>query len=485
MTKVRTPILILLTCALGCERDLLLKAGDSGVSEEIADASADAGSAADAEAVADAGPVPRGSSWAKSLAELGDSTSVAIDSRGNVLVGGMFAGTVDFGSGPRTPPGMPNVNFWSPYVAKYSPDGALVWVLTFQGFTLNQDGRGVRLAVTPDDGVVLSGAYHGALDLGKGPLPFDGDSFDLFLAKFDRDGTPLWSRGFPAPAYQGPSDVVADSQGSIWLTGVFKGSVDLGTGPLVQRPSAHGGDFFVAKFGADGQTLLATRFGGDGDDSSYGLGLAPDDGVVVVGGFSAELDLGAAGKLTAADGFAYDGFVLRLGPTGEVRWGKSIGGDANRKVATAAAFDHQGEVLVSGVFAGSLSSLGEPALVSSGPGMESFAVKLSGEGEPRWKVGLGDVVSSTALIRRPFAVDALDRLHYWTRNDPEPVLRRTLLGPDGAILMEDARTSGAQVASVAVSDDAYVLCGTAQGSLGFEVPESPANGRLFVARILR
>lgn len=478
MRNVRLSALLLLTLALACERDLLLKAGDSGLAQEILDSGADAGFALDA------GPVARGSSWAKSLAESGDSTSVAIDSRGNVLVGGMFGGTVDFGGGPRTPPGPPSMNFWSPYVAKYSPEGALIWVLTFEGFTLNQDGRGVRLAVTPDDGVVLTGAYHGALDLGRGPLPFDRDSFDLFVAKFDRDGTPLWSRGFPAPSYQGPSDIVADSQGSIWLTGVFRGEVDLGTGPLVARPSAQGGDFFVAKFGAGGHTVLASSFGGDGDDSSYGLALAPDDGVVVVGGYSSELDLGAAGKLSAEENFAYDGFILRLGPAGDVRWGRSVSGDQNRKLATAAAFDHQGDLVIAGVFAGSLSSLGEPALVASGPAMESFAVKLSGAGEPKWKVALGDVVRSS-FASHPLGIDALDRIHYFTRAEPTPVLRRTVLGPDGVVLMEEAHASGAQVSAVALSDDAYVLCGAAAGSLGFEVPEMPANGRLFIARLLR
>jgi|HubBroStandDraft_6_1064221.scaffolds.fasta_scaffold4826061_1 hypothetical protein len=72
---------------------------------------------------------------------------------------------------------------------------------------------------------------------------------DVFLAKFDPDGKPLWGERFGDSMDQEGMAVATTVDGSVYdivIVGNFDGSIDLGKGPLT---SQGGSDFFVAKLG--------------------------------------------------------------------------------------------------------------------------------------------------------------------------------------------------------------------------------------------
>ncbi|MEO7936756.1 MAG: SBBP repeat-containing protein [Dokdonella sp.] len=77
-----------------------------------------------------------------------------------------------------------------------------------------------------------------------------------------------------------------------------------------------GSEGFVARFSADLRTLLAaTYFGGNGQDTAYGVALDPSTGDVFIVGYSNSATLpGIAGAAQSIPGGGFDAFVARLSP---------------------------------------------------------------------------------------------------------------------------------------------------------------------------
>jgi hypothetical protein len=88
--------------------------------------------------------------------------------------------------------------------------------------------------------------------VGGGPLTSKDTTLDIFVAKYDAEGTHLWSRAFgsSAPGEQGWG-ASADGFGNVFITGEFNGIVDFGGGPIPNQSL----DVFLAKYGCPLLTL--------------------------------------------------------------------------------------------------------------------------------------------------------------------------------------------------------------------------------------
>ncbi len=119
--------------------------------------------------------------WAKHFGGTYDfvncGMSVATDGDGNVVVGGIFEGNADFGTGVlSTANGTDDA-----FLAKYTAAGAVLWAKRF--------GTGGIEYVTgaatdpTDDSVVATGAFNGIINLGTGNM-LPAGSYDVFLGRF-------------------------------------------------------------------------------------------------------------------------------------------------------------------------------------------------------------------------------------------------------------------------------------------------------------
>jgi hypothetical protein len=97
-----------------------------------------------------------------------------VDAAGRVLVAGRARGTVDFGGGPLSSGGN-----WDVFVLALTPDGDHIWSLV-AGDAAVQGAWGI--AADPTGGVLVTGDFEGALDLGAGPMTSAGGT-DVFVAK--------------------------------------------------------------------------------------------------------------------------------------------------------------------------------------------------------------------------------------------------------------------------------------------------------------
>jgi hypothetical protein len=326
--------------------------------------------------------------WSRRYGAGGDDLAqgVAVDGDDNVIVAGVFAGTVDFGGGALQSAGSTDA-----FVVKLSATGEHRWSARFGGPGEDPDAT---VAVAPDGDVVLAGACQDGIDLGGGPLPSLG-ARDWFVGRFSPDGVHRWSHRFGGASDDSVGGVAVAPDGGVALAGAFAGSIDLGGGPL---DSAGGEDIGVVLLDAAGQHSWSRRFGGVGNDAAAGVAVGPDGAVVLAGSFSGVVDFGDGPTDT---GGGQDGFLLQLAADATFGWVVTFGG-AGSAQAFGAAVDGRGRVVVGGAFSGSLA-LGAEVVASAGAS-DGFVASYAADGAHRWSRRLGgtgdDLVEAVAVDRR-------------------------------------------------------------------------------------
>ncbi len=346
--------------------------------------------------------------WLRRPGGVGRDTArdVAIDANGNALVTGFFRDTGTFGGATADSAGHRDM-----FVAKYDPAGQLVW-LRRAGGPLIDEGRGVAadgtgnvfvtggfegqagfaddLTVTADDGgqafvakydsggtplwvrqvggnkrawgntvatdsagnVVIGGAFAEKATVGDATLASAGD-LDIFLAKYDPDGNPIWARSGGGPNRDMAYSVTVDLADNVLVAGKFHRMANF---DAVQLNSVGGKDAFLAKYAPDGTLVWAVSIGSRGDDAAHGVTTDDSGNVLLTGTFRDRMTVGGT-TLTAAGGD--DIFVAVFGANGTPLWARSFGGPDDDNGFGIAA-DGRGGAYVTGSFTKSADFGGLP-----------------------------------------------------------------------------------------------------------------------------
>lgn len=294
--------------------------------------------------------------WSKHFgSDYADGKSIAVDADRNVLVGGPFAGELDFGAGPLEDTAAGS------YVVMLDSDGEVLWSENFSA------GFPQLSSIAPDGGggVVMAGTFWGGeANFGGGPLPNAGAG-DIFLARLDANGDHVWSRAYGDAAEQYATDVAVDPAGNVVFTGAVLGIVDVGGGPL---PEGGESDILLAKLDASGKHMWSWRAGDGSRQSPMGLAVQGND-IVLAGGVEGSMDLGTGPLVSAGD---KDIFVAKFDGAGQAMWALRFG-DSQRQFAIDVALDPAGAVVLAATGAGDVD-FGVPV---SGPPGEQVVMKLA------------------------------------------------------------------------------------------------------------
>ena len=192
-----------------------------------------------------------------------------------------------------------------------------------------------------------------------------------------------------------------DTTGNAYVAGHFDGiTVNIGSANLI-RVGAQ--DAFVAKLDANGNTIWAKSFGGNGA-SAFGKSVAVDGSgsVFLSGYFRGSLTTPALATIGGNDAF-----VIKLDSTGSISWAKGFGGSLGvYTYARTLAVDGAGNAYLGGDFQG--SSLTTPALTLIGA-TDAFAVKLNTTGEIVWAKNFGG--SNAYVYGQALAVDGAGNVY--------------------------------------------------------------------------
>ncbi len=292
---------------------------------------------------------------------------------GDLLLAGFLSGNADFGGAQPLTRGFG----WDVFIARFTASGAHVWS---KRFSTDRWEWATGVAIDRAGDVIVTGVYRGPLDFGGGELEADPDGGNrMFLARFDADGRPLWSRGFGAGGTEMgiyPRGVVVDGAGEITVTGGFQGPADFGGSTLASEGSV---DMFLARYRGDGSHLWSQRFGGRSADQPHDVAVDAGGDITVVGWFGATTsDSFAApasfGGTTFRPAGLADVFVARYAPDGTHLWSESFGGESVDQ-AWGVAHDPFGNVIVAGSFYETASFKGRR--VTSAGSRDAFLLRLS------------------------------------------------------------------------------------------------------------
>jgi hypothetical protein len=162
--------------------------------------------------------------WVKRFgaAQMDTAVSIAVDGTGNVLVGGLFHSTVNFGTAtPLVQAGV--VDGWFALL-----DGAS-GSTRFARSVGSATSSAVRaVAFDPAGHALISSNIEGATDVGTGPLALF-DEYDILFAGMDKTtGTTQFAKVYGGDDFEGAGTMAVTNGGNVAIGGYFRTTVNLG-----------------------------------------------------------------------------------------------------------------------------------------------------------------------------------------------------------------------------------------------------------------
>ncbi|HZY82959.1 MAG TPA: gliding motility-associated C-terminal domain-containing protein [Cyclobacteriaceae bacterium] len=203
-------------------------------------------------------------------------------------------------------------------IANCQPIPVLDWALSNA-----PHGRVADMYVDRATGTVYTTGYYtgsGLFDVASGTNITGYGSTDVFIAKYDANGTLLWVRGVGGTSQDDTNAITVDKDGNVIITGYFLNTGDFDPGPLVYPLTSAGSwDTFILKLNASGDFVWAKRYGSTPTNGDISGTVTTDAaGNIYVGGYfngTVDMDPGAGTVPVTSSGVA-DGVILKLDKDG-------------------------------------------------------------------------------------------------------------------------------------------------------------------------
>lgn len=215
-----------------------------------------------------------GCNWAKSIRSDFSSygKDIAFDTQGNIVCVGEFTDTADIGGGLVVGQANSGGDNKSSYIAKFSADGAGIWIKSFIDST---DETITGLTVGSDNTYYTVGTTTGAL-VGIAPISITANhsgSEEILVCAVSSNGNGLWVKSYGSNDDDKTNRIIAIDS-AIYITGKIEGAATFG--PNKTLVSAGAGDGLIAKLKTtDGSVVWAKNFGGNGNEFVVSISSNP------------------------------------------------------------------------------------------------------------------------------------------------------------------------------------------------------------------
>ncbi len=223
---------------------------------------------------------------------------IAVDHDNNLVVGGRFLETVQFGTINLT-----SVHYADAFIMKCTPDGEVIWVQQAGG---EFDDHMTKVAVDSDNNYYVTGWYMGDINF-ENDNHVSAGGMDIFFAKYNEAGTYQWSYSFGNMEIDEPSALSCSNDDKMFLAGEFQLTLNLGG---IELTSMAYYDGFIGCFNPDGSVLWADQLKSAGNVECRDGVVDQDGNYYAVGGF---LDNIIAGSHQMSSIGSLDYFMARLG----------------------------------------------------------------------------------------------------------------------------------------------------------------------------
>lgn len=334
--------------------------------------------------------------WAKQIGTIytDNSSSVLVDSIGNVYTSGGFYGVLDIDPGPDTT-NLGTIGNRSLYIQKLDLNGELLWGKSITG----TGGITVSQVVMDHSGdLILVGHFSDSVDfdpgIGTSYLGDSGNIMDVFILKLDSNGDFIWVNQMGSLNSEERSEGIAvDLMGNLYIIGRFYGTTDFDPGPDTNYVSASGlGDMFVEKFDSNGNFIWSKQLLGPGYVGGHSIAVDTLGDLYIAGHFSLTVDFDPGVDETILTAFeGPDPFILKLNTNGALDWVKQIQA-SETTIIKSITLDHAANILLTGSFSDTVDfnyGTGVDTFISMGTS-DAFIQKLTSDGDYVWTKHMGN-----------------------------------------------------------------------------------------------
>lgn len=287
-------------------------------------------------------------------------TDIAADSSGNLFFAGQFKDSVRYRDANGKFQWLVHSNPGSlrddVLFGKLDKSGKLLWIRTF-GSGNNQEAVS-SIAVDGQGNLAMMGNFEGTLDIDPSSTSttnlISNGRLDVYLAKFDKNGSFLWGHSFGSTSSEAGEGVAIGPNDEVYITGGFLNRVDFDPGSTKNEVTSNGSyDIFYAKYTKNGifrwvksrgssSVDIGTSLHCDGQGNIYGAGYF---------GGNMYIDPGISIDILYNSG-SRDGLVMKLDSSGNYEWVRHFGGKTNDQIDD---IDVKGNrVMVAGYFTDSI-----------------------------------------------------------------------------------------------------------------------------------
>lgn len=301
---------------------------------------------------------------------------VAIDPQGFLYAVGEFGGNITL---DPTTTLVSNGN-WDILVAKYDPNGSLVWVRTFGGSGLD---RAVKVALTNDGQIAVVGQFMLSVVFDGTTLVSQASTQDMFVLKMAQsDGAVSWvHQGGSPDGVDQPNGVSVGPDGSIAVAGEFLGTAVFDQGTLTSIVDPDTGDpsvdIFLAVYASDGSPLWLKHGAADHADRGMDVAHDPAGNVYLTGQFSDTLTF----DQTHNNAMYSAVFIARFNAAGQEEWFRVFGGGTYNQVFEMQLVEGDRLMLVGDVQGTVIFLDTEPDLWTVDQPRSSFLLEVGLDGE--------------------------------------------------------------------------------------------------------
>ncbi|HSL88892.1 MAG TPA: choice-of-anchor D domain-containing protein [Ignavibacteriaceae bacterium] len=259
--------------------------------------------------------------------------AVTTDGLNNVYVAGSFQSYIEFG----------NLNFeggiyTNIYLVKFNANGIPIWLRAGTGNDFYNEVQG--LATNNANDVFITGSFGTEADF-SGTILTSIAGPDIFLARYDTNGNLIWIKQAGGTAFNEIGfDIAIDSNNDIFITGRFSETVNFDNIVLTSEAFAN---IFIAKYDLLGNPQWAVQAGDSGYSFGKGISLDPSGNIAIIGNKGRFFD--------SPQGEGDDIYVGKFRKDGTKIWDFIAGGN-NYNEAGGIVTDNNGELIVTGLFAG-------------------------------------------------------------------------------------------------------------------------------------
>lgn len=279
------------------------------------------------------------------------------------------------------------------HAAGGSYDWAYGW--TRSGGSAGEEFGGQSVAIDTTGNIFVTGGFSYTVNFddtgGTDEHVANGDYADIFITKYNSDGSYGWTRTFGGPAEDYGAGIATDSDGNVFVTGYYQGTADFDATGGTDNHTANGGaDIFITKYNSDGSYGWTRTIGATSDQLGYAITVDLNDDVIAMGLFYGTVNFDVTGGTDNHSSASGTTFITKYHNDGSYSWTRTFGKSGqwwDYDVTT----DADGYIYATGFFTGTADFDGSDGvdIHTSNGGNDIFITRLSTDGNYKWTKTIG------------------------------------------------------------------------------------------------